>query len=166
MAWLEVGLSGIRIHQNLVQEGVKVGYSRVKEFIARTKREQSIFIRIHTEPGEEAQVDFGYVGEFSTHPGHYPEYKCLSQTEYQEKYQAKMAAIGQFAEQIFFGMLHQYKNNWSRPVQGILALKKQFSSEIINLACQRAIAYNVYEYQVIKNICHNGSYTLPIELNS
>jgi len=104
-------------------------------------------------------------GEFSTHVGHYPDYKCMSQTEYQEKYQAKMAAIGQFAEQLFFGMISQYKNAWSRPIQGILALKKSFSNEIINLACQRALAYSAYEYHIIKNICKNGSYVLPIELN-
>ncbi len=102
-------------------------------------------------------------GEFSTHPGHYPDYKCLSQTEYQEKYQAKMAAIGQFAEQIFFAMISTYKNAWSRPVQGVLSLTKSFSSEVINLACQRALAYCAYEYQIIKNICKNGAYHLPVE---
>ena len=59
---MELGLSGVRIHQNLMSEGVHVSYTSVKDFIARTKREQNIFIRVHTEPGEEAQVDFGYVG--------------------------------------------------------------------------------------------------------
>lgn len=104
-------------------------------------------------------------GEFSTQVSHYPAYKCMSQTEYQENYQVKMAAMGQFAEQMFFGLVEHYKNSWSRPVQGILALKKSFSSEVINLACQRALAYSAYEYQIIKNICQNGSYVLPVEFN-
>jgi transposase len=110
-------------------------------------------------------VEITTKGEFSTQPSHYPEYKCLSQTEYQEKYQARMASIGQYAEQIFFGILHQNKSGWARPVQGILSLTKVFPAEIINLSCQRALAYGAYEYQVIKNICQNGCYALPVELN-
>jgi hypothetical protein len=102
-------------------------------------------------------------GEFSTQPSHYPAYKCLSQTEYQEKYQAKMAAIGQYAEQLFFSLLENKKQGWTRPVQGILSLTKKYSSEIINLSCQRALAFGAYEYQMIKNICQNGSYHLPLE---
>lgn len=102
-------------------------------------------------------------GEFSTEVSHYPAYKCMSQTEYQEKYQVKMAEIGQYAEQVFFGILHGNKSSWARPVQGILSLTKYFSRDIINLSCQRALVYGAYEYQIIKNICQNGSYALPVE---
>lgn len=102
-------------------------------------------------------------GEFSTQTSHYPPYKCLSSTEYQEKYQAKMAQIGQFAEQLFFGFLAHKKNSWGRPVQGILALTKNYSSDIVNRSCQRALAYGAYDYQIIKRICQNGSYVLPLE---
>src|SRR5262249_18152371 len=38
------------------------GYSTVKDYVTSLKRNTSIFVRIHTLPGEEAQVDFGYVG--------------------------------------------------------------------------------------------------------
>lgn len=102
-------------------------------------------------------------GEFSTQTSHYPKYKCLSSTEYQEKYQAKMAKVGQFAEQLFFGFLAHKKNSWARPIQGILALTKKYSSDIVNRSCQRALAYGAYDYQIIKRICQNGSYVLPIE---
>lgn len=102
-------------------------------------------------------------GEFSTHMGHYPKYKCMSDTEYQEKYQAKMAEIGLYAEQLFFSVLENKKQTWSRPIQGILSLKKKYSIDIINRSCQRALAYGAYEYQVIKNICQSGSYNLPLE---
>ena len=44
------------------EEGVKVGYSTVKDYISQIKKRENIFIRIHTLPGEEAQVDFGYLG--------------------------------------------------------------------------------------------------------
>jgi hypothetical protein len=102
-------------------------------------------------------------GEFSTHSSHYPKYKCISSTEFQEKYQAKMAEIGNYAEQLFFSVLENKKSAWTRPIQGILSLKKKYPSDVINRSCQRALAYGAYEYQVIKNICQNGSYNLPIE---
>ena len=62
MKWLEDNLSGVRIHEKMQEEGVKVGYSTVKDYICQIKRRENIFIRMHTLPGEEAQVDFGYVG--------------------------------------------------------------------------------------------------------
>lgn len=104
-------------------------------------------------------------GEFSTNPSHYPKYKCLSNTEFQEKYQAKMAAIGSHAEQLFFSIIENKKDCWTRPVQGILSLTKKYPADIVNRSCQRALAFGAFEYQIIKNICLNGSYNLPIEIN-
>lgn len=102
-------------------------------------------------------------GEFSTTSSHYPKYKCMSDTEFQEKYQAKMAKIGQYAEQLFFSVLENNKNAWTRPIQGILSLTKRYPAEIVDRSCQRALVFGAYEYQVIKNICQNGSYNLPLE---
>ena len=62
LEWLEENLSGVRIHEKMQAEGVKVGYSTVKDYICQIKRRENIFIRMHTLPGEEAQVDFGYLG--------------------------------------------------------------------------------------------------------
>ncbi|MFH1645899.1 MAG: IS21 family transposase [Candidatus Omnitrophota bacterium] len=104
-------------------------------------------------------------GEFSTNENHYPRYKRYSQTEYQERYQVKMAQIGEFAEQIFFLLVERCPRDWSRPVQGILSLTKSYASEVINLSCKRALSYGVHQYQIIKNICSNGSYALPVEFN-
>lgn len=102
-------------------------------------------------------------GEFRTNQFHYPKYKRLSETEYQEKYQVKMAGVGTYVEQMFFFILKQQKNCWQRPVSGILSLSQKHSSEVVNLACKRALSYQVSSYQTIKNICENGSYKLPIE---
>ncbi len=104
-------------------------------------------------------------GEFSTTASHYPKYKCMSATEFQEKYQVKMAEIGEHAEQLFFSILEYKKNTWVRPVQGILSLTKKYPLEVINRSCQRALAFDAYEYQIVKNICKSGSYNLPIEVN-
>ncbi|RLF34667.1 MAG: IS21 family transposase [Thermoplasmata archaeon] len=102
-------------------------------------------------------------GKFSTNEAHYPKYKRLSETEYQQRYQVKMADIGEYAEQLFLLVIEKQPKYWSRTIQGILSLKKIYSCEIINLACRRALAYGVYQYQTIKNICGNGSYNLPVE---
>ena len=59
---LEQDLSGVRIHEKLREDGFIGSYPTVKRYINKIKRKENIFIRIHTKPGEEAQVDFGYLG--------------------------------------------------------------------------------------------------------
>ena len=46
----------------MVAQGVNIKYTAVKDYVALMKKREKIFIRVHTESGEEAQVDFGYVG--------------------------------------------------------------------------------------------------------
>ncbi len=105
-------------------------------------------------------------GNFSTIKSHYPKYKICSGTEYREKYQARMSDIGKYAEQIFFAITAQRPKDWNRSVQGILSLLKKYPKEVVNSACGRALAFNVYKYQTVKNICANGSYVLPVEFNN
>ncbi len=105
-------------------------------------------------------------GNFSTIKSHYPKYKRYSETEYQEKYQAKMAQqIGGYAEQLFFLIVQKRPKDWTRPICGILSLTKTYSKEVVNLSCKRGIAFGVHQYQVIKNICSDGTYTLPLEFD-
>lgn len=66
---LEQGLSGVRIHEELTAKGYSGSYQGVKKHINKLKRKEKIFIRIQTEPGEEAQVDFGYVGRTADNNG-------------------------------------------------------------------------------------------------
>mgnify|MGYP000254881516 CR=1 FL=1 len=102
-------------------------------------------------------------GNFSTSNSHYPAYKRYCETEYQERYQAKMAQIGSYCEQLFFLILEEHPRGWHRPVAGIISLKKQYSNDVIEASCKRACYYGITQYSVIKNICHNGSYLLPLE---
>ncbi len=104
-------------------------------------------------------------GVFSTENAHYPKYKVYSDTEYQEKYQIKMAEIGEFAEHFFLFLIRQNPNCWGRVIKGILSLVKNYSNEVINLACKRAIAYDVHTYKMVKSICETGSYKLPVEFS-
>lgn len=88
-----------------------------------------------------------------------------SETEYQEKYQIKMSRIGPYAEQLFFIIVQKHPREWTRKISGILSLLKQYPDNIVELSCKRAIAFNVCQYQIIKNICKTGSYNLPVEFN-
>jgi transposase len=102
-------------------------------------------------------------GNFSTSNSHYPAYKRYCETEYQERYQVKMAQIGNYCQQLFFLILEEHPRDWHRPVAGIISLKKQYSNDVIEASCKRACYYGITQYSIIKNICHNGSYLLPLE---
>ena len=62
LEWIEEGLSGLRIHEKILGMGEQISYSSVKNYLVDLKGNQNIFMRLHSQPGEEAQVDFGYVG--------------------------------------------------------------------------------------------------------
>jgi len=47
MKWLEDNLSGVRINEKIQEEGIKVGYSTVKDYICTIKKRDNIFIRCH-----------------------------------------------------------------------------------------------------------------------
>lgn len=59
---MEKEISVVRIHEELRKEGVEISYSSVARYVESIKGKNNICVRFHTEAGEEAQVDFGYVG--------------------------------------------------------------------------------------------------------
>ncbi len=62
--WLENGKTAVLIHQKLTREkGLQVAYPTVVKFI-RPLKTSEVFIPMLCAPGEEAQVDFGYLGRF------------------------------------------------------------------------------------------------------
>lgn len=67
--WIESKLSGSRIHEELLAKEVQISYSSVKRYIKNIKNTNDVFIRVHTEPGKEAQVDFGYFGYTNDNSG-------------------------------------------------------------------------------------------------
>jgi transposase len=66
LALHERGVEGQAIWQLLVEEhGFTGSYSSVKRFLRRLAPERSrATLRLEVAPGEEAQVDFGYAGQF------------------------------------------------------------------------------------------------------
>lgn len=61
--YLESNLSMIRIAEELRQIGHSFSYSSLTRYIRKIKLSNDICIRFHTDPGEEAQVDFGDIGK-------------------------------------------------------------------------------------------------------
>lgn len=62
VSFLEANLSIIRIHEKLKDLGCPIGYSAIKRYVKKIRLQSDICVRFHSNPGEEAQVDFGYVG--------------------------------------------------------------------------------------------------------
>lgn len=62
--YLEKGLSAVLIHQKLVQKySLCVSYPSVARYIEHLKKKE-VFVPLQSAPGEEGQVDFGYLGVF------------------------------------------------------------------------------------------------------
>jgi transposase len=63
--WLKQGVEMTAIWLRLRENyGYKGGYSSIRRFVHRLEtKEPEAFIRVHTEPGEDMQVDFGSVGQ-------------------------------------------------------------------------------------------------------
>lgn len=57
-------LSIIRIHQDMLKEfGIECGYTTLRDYVAKIRKSQPhAYMVLHSLPGEEAQVDFGYIG--------------------------------------------------------------------------------------------------------
>lgn len=68
------GLSAMRIYQDIKSPdmGYTGGYDTVKRYIAAIKiSEPKAYMVLHSLPGEEAQVDFGYIGTIRLQDGKY-----------------------------------------------------------------------------------------------
>jgi transposase len=64
-AWVEQGVEMMAIWQHLQDDHQYPGsYSSVRRFVNKMRSTNpEVFVRVHTAPGEEAQVDFGGVGQ-------------------------------------------------------------------------------------------------------
>lgn len=103
------------------------------------------------------------LGNYVTVRNHLPETKIYSQTEYQAKYEALMASIGEWAHQYFTMLLEQKEDYWFRTVRGILGLKEIYGREAVNLSLKRAMYYQAKDIVTIKHILEKNLYLLEIE---
>lgn len=64
-------LSAKRIFQDIKDQGYDGSYDTVKRYVAKIKKNPSkAYMVLHSLPGEEAQVDFGYIGTIKVNGKH------------------------------------------------------------------------------------------------
>lgn len=102
-------------------------------------------------------------GQFSTIPGHYPDFKIFDPDEYQRVYKDKVELVGPYCGKLFNQIIVSQPRNWIRTIKGILSLTNFYSTDTVEASCRRALAYGIAEYQMVKRICKNAAYTLPVE---
>lgn len=68
--YLDQGLSYVLIHQRLLEDqGLSVSYSAVRRYAGSLSGPGESFVPMQSEAGEEAQVDFGYLGLYTREDG-------------------------------------------------------------------------------------------------
>ncbi|MEK9143839.1 MAG: IS21 family transposase [Patescibacteria group bacterium] len=99
-------------------------------------------------------------GQYVTRRSHLPQFKHYGQTEYQKKYEDRMADIGEFAHQYFQEVLVGKQAYWFQNVRSIIGLAHHYGNEAVNLALKRALRYMVVDIGTIRNILEQRLYTL------
>lgn len=94
-------------------------------------------------------------GGFVTKDEHAPPEK---QKKTVEMYIEKAAEFGNETIRFLEKIRKEKPQTWIQVIRGIFSLKRNYDAQTINLACKRAIEYQVYEYSTVKNICKNGLY--------
>lgn len=62
--WFQMGLTGVLIQEKLLKEkALKVSYASVSRYLSQFKTPE-VYVPLIAKPGEEGQVDFGYLGRF------------------------------------------------------------------------------------------------------
>ncbi|MBU0657185.1 MAG: IS21 family transposase [Gammaproteobacteria bacterium] len=102
------------------------------------------------------------VGGYTTSRSHLPDFKCYGVTEYQQKYEAKMADIGESAQKYFQEILVNKDSYWFRSVRVILGLAHEYGNEAVNLSLSRALQFRVTDTNAIKRIVTQRLYLLDI----
>lgn len=100
----------------------------------------------------------GGKGEYVTVRNHLPDYKSYSQTEYQARYEEKMAAIGKHALEYFQLLLKTKNSYWSRTVRGILGLAGEYGEQAVELSLARALYYQATDLTTVKSIVQGRWY--------
>jgi len=103
------------------------------------------------------------LGNYVTVRNHLPDYKVYSETEYQERFEAKMASIGEHAHQYFSMLLQTKESYWGRVARAILGLSNQYGAEAVNLSLKRAMYYQATDLPTIKNILEKKLYLIEPE---
>lgn len=129
-----------------------------------TIRFNASLVRIVSEGEQVAlHIKSAGAGNYVTQRHHLPDYKVYSQTEYQERFEEKMADIGESAHAYFRMLLETKESYWARIARGILGLSELYGKEAVNLSLKRALYYKAIDLTTIKNILEKKLYLLETE---
>lgn len=103
------------------------------------------------------------VGTYVTSRSHLPDYKVYSATEYQARFEARFADMGEESHAYFQQLLVQKQSYWFRTTRIILGLREQYGSEAVNASLKRAMHYSVTDIGIIKNILEKKLYAIEAE---
>jgi transposase len=103
------------------------------------------------------------IGKYVTKRSHLPDYKVYSETEYQAKFEAKFADMGDSAHAYFHMLLSEKESYWFRIARIILGLAEQYGSEAVNASLKRALYYGVRDTVTIRNILEKKLYAAATE---
>jgi transposase len=102
-------------------------------------------------------------GSYVTIRSHLPEHKIYSQTEYQARYEEKMARIGNHAHAFFQLLLKTKESYWNRTTRAILGLAHTYGAEAVEKTLARCLHFQATDLVIIKNIIHNRLYERELE---
>ena len=105
-------------------------------------------------------------GGYSTLKEHMPEKHKWQDNHDPEKIIQRAIQIGAETEEVIRNILSQQQHpekNY-KSCEGVLHLKKMYSSQRINEACRRAIYFQNYNYKMIKNILNNNMDLVDLEI--
>lgn len=102
-------------------------------------------------------------GAYITMRSHLPSYKTYSQTEYQARFEAQFADMGEWAHAYFHQLLKTKETYWFRIVRIILGLRDRYGNAAVNLSLRRALYYRVRDTVTIKNILEKKLYQIATE---
>ena len=102
------------------------------------------------------------IGTYVTKRSHMPEYKVYSQTEYQTKFEAQFADMGEDSHH-YFRHLIKTEPYWFRIVRSILGLRTVYGDGAVNASLKRALYYGVRDVGTIRNILEKKLYMVEIE---
>jgi hypothetical protein len=103
-------------------------------------------------------------GNFITNRSHYPEYKLLypESPEYKTKCEEEIASIGDEGAKMLIFIKEHHSKSWTKIARGILALKKDYSNEVLRLALKRALYFGITSHSKIQDIITKHCYRLPL----
>lgn len=103
-------------------------------------------------------------GVFSTITNHYAIKKrfCPGFEEYDNNLENKMENIGSNCAEILKCLKEENSRDWHKGARGIISLQTNYSNELIDKACMRALHYGISSYRNIKAILVNNATSLPM----